>query len=117
MASAACRLPHKSPGAWRRAAKEAKGRIPEYRRSRMTDRQTPLARTDFRLFRAIATRWMDNDVYGHVNNVNYYSYFDTAIAHFLMGEGGLDPWRDPIVGFCVESGCRFRRSGWGARVR
>jgi acyl-CoA thioester hydrolase len=36
-------------------------------------------------------------------------FFDTAIASYLMGEGGLDPWRDPVVGFCVESGCRFRR--------
>ena len=45
-------------------------------------------------FYEVPTRWLDNDVYGHVNNVNYYSYFDTAIAHYLMREGGLDPWRD-----------------------
>src|SRR5829696_5997234 len=89
-ASAACRLPAREPGAWRRAAKEGKGRIPEYRRSRMPDRQTPLARTDFRLFRAIATRWMDNDVYGHVNNVVYYSYFDTAVNGYLVEAGLLD---------------------------
>jgi len=53
---------------------------------------------------------LDNDVYGHINNVNYYSFFDTAIAHYLMGEGGLDPWRDGVIGFCVESACRFRRA-------
>ena len=73
------------------------------------DRATPPKRDDYPACYEIPTRWLDNDIYGHVNNVNYYSYFDTAIAHFLMGEGGLDPWRDPIVGFCVESGCRFRR--------
>jgi acyl-CoA thioester hydrolase len=53
---------------------------------------------------------MDNDIYGHVNNVNYYSFFDTAIAHYLMNEGGLDPWTSEIIGFCVESGCRFRKA-------
>jgi acyl-CoA thioester hydrolase len=73
------------------------------------DSATPAKRADYGALYEIPTRWLDNDIYGHVNNVNYYSYFDTAIAHFLMTEGGLDPWRDPIVGFCVESGCRFRR--------
>ena len=58
------------------------------------DRPLPPKRADYPRLYAIPTRWLDNDVYGHVNNVNYYSYFDTAIAHFLMGEGGLDPWRD-----------------------
>jgi acyl-CoA thioester hydrolase len=66
-------------------------------------------RADYRAFFEVPTRWMDNDVYGHVNNVHYYSYFDTAIAHFLIGEGGLDPHRDGIIGFCVESGCSFHR--------
>jgi acyl-CoA thioester hydrolase len=73
------------------------------------DRPLPPKRADYPRLYPIPTRWLDNDVYGHVNNVNYYSYFDTAIAHFLMGEGGLDPWRDEVVGFCVESACRFRR--------
>jgi acyl-CoA thioester hydrolase len=73
------------------------------------DPATPPKRDDYLVCYEIPTRWLDNDIYGHVNNVNYYSYFDTAIAHFLMREGGLDPWRDPIVGFCVESACRFRR--------
>jgi acyl-CoA thioester hydrolase len=74
------------------------------------DRAPPPTRADYPVLYDIPTRWLDNDIYGHVNNVNYYSYFDTAIAHFLMAEGGLDPWRDPVVGFCVESACRFRRS-------
>jgi acyl-CoA thioester hydrolase len=68
------------------------------------------SRADYRAFYEIPTRWMDNDVYGHVNNVHYYSYFDTAIAHYLMREGGLDPWRSEVIGFCVESGCQFRRA-------
>jgi acyl-CoA thioester hydrolase len=76
------------------------------------DRDQPPLRSDFRALYEVPTRWLDNDVYGHINNVNYYSYFDTAIAHYLMREGGLDPWTDPVIGYCVESGCRFRQ---GAR--
>jgi acyl-CoA thioester hydrolase len=72
--------------------------------------ERPASRADYRAFYEIPTRWLDNDVYGHVNNVHYYSYFDTAIAHFLMREGGLDPWRSEVIGFCVESACRFRRA-------
>jgi acyl-CoA thioester hydrolase len=73
------------------------------------ERRPPLTRSDYPILHEMPTRWLDNDVYGHVNNVNYYSFFDTAIANYLMEEGGLDPWRDRVVGFCVESGCRFRR--------
>jgi acyl-CoA thioester hydrolase len=72
--------------------------------------EQPGSRADYRVFCEIATRWLDNDVYGHVNNVNYYSFFDTAIAHYLIGEGGLDPQRSGVIGFCVESACRFRRA-------
>jgi acyl-CoA thioester hydrolase len=74
------------------------------------DRAPPPTRDDYAVLYDIPTRWLDNDIYGHINNVNYYSYFDTAIAHFLMSEGGLDPWRDQVIGFCVESACRFRRA-------
>jgi acyl-CoA thioester hydrolase len=56
----------------------------------------------------IQTRWKDNDVYGHVNNVEYYSYFDTAINAWLIREGGLDIERGEIIGLCVESHCEFR---------
>ncbi len=55
----------------------------------------------------ITTRWMDNDAYGHVNNVVYYSYFDTAANTFLIREGGLDVERSPIIGLVVESKCHY----------
>ena len=67
-------------------------------------------KSSYGVFFTLPTRWMDNDIYGHVNNVNYYSFFDTAIAHYLMQEGGLDPWKSEVIGFCVESGCRFRKA-------
>ncbi len=53
---------------------------------------------------------MDNDVYGHVNNVVYYSYFDTVINHYLIGEGGLDIHNDSVIGVCVESMCHYFES-------
>jgi acyl-CoA thioester hydrolase len=65
------------------------------------------ARADYPHFLAIATRWMDNDVYGHVNNVVYYSYFDTVINEHLIREGGLDIHDGSVVGYCVESQCRY----------
>ena len=55
----------------------------------------------------IQTRWKDNDVYGHVNNVEYYSYFDTVINAWLVAEGGLDIHRGPVIGLCAESHCEF----------
>ena len=55
----------------------------------------------------IPTRWKDNDVYGHVNNVEYYSYFDTVINAWLIDEGGLDIHRGPVIGLCAESHCAF----------
>jgi len=56
---------------------------------------------------AIPTRWNDNDVYGHVNNVEYYAFFDTVINTFLITEGGLDIHRGTTIGLCVESHCAF----------
>jgi acyl-CoA thioester hydrolase len=56
----------------------------------------------------IPTRWKDNDVYGHVNNVEYYSYFDTVINRWLIREGGLDIHEGGVIGLCVESHCEFR---------
>jgi acyl-CoA thioester hydrolase len=73
-------------------------------------RPAPTERADYAHFRAIPTRWMDNDIYGHVNNVVYYSYFDTVINHYLMEAGGLDPRAGQVVGMAVETGCRFHRS-------
>ena len=55
----------------------------------------------------IPTRWKDNDVYGHVNNVVYYGFFDTVINTFLIREGGLDIHGGPVIGLCVESHCRY----------
>jgi acyl-CoA thioester hydrolase len=57
--------------------------------------------------RKISTRWKDNDVYGHVNNVEYYSFFDTVINAWLIDEGGLDIETGETIGVCAESGCRF----------
>ena len=70
-------------------------------------RATP--RSGFAHFVTIATRWMDNDVYGHVNNVQYYSYFDTAVNQFLIERGVLDIHQGETVGFVVDSGCSYFR--------
>ncbi|HUY04154.1 MAG TPA: thioesterase family protein [Rhodocyclaceae bacterium] len=67
-------------------------------------------RGDYRHFLSIATRWQDNDIYGHVNNVVYYAYFDTVINEYLIRAGGLDIQRGSVVGYAVESACRFHRS-------
>jgi len=71
--------------------------------------RTPPVRADFRRFLAIPTRWMDNDTYGHVNNVVYYSYFDTVVNEHLIREGGLDIRDGPAIGVVVETGCSFYR--------
>lgn len=73
-------------------------------------RPAPIVRAAFSFFTPLQTRWADNDLYGHVNNVVYYAYFDTAIAAMLIAEGGLDPWNDQVIGIAVENGCRFHRS-------
>jgi acyl-CoA thioester hydrolase len=56
----------------------------------------------------IPTRWNDNDVYGHVNNTEYYAFFDTAINTYLIEAGGLDIHDGSIIGLCVESHCEFK---------
>ena len=58
-------------------------------------------------FLAIPTRWMDNDIYGHVNNVVYYSYFDTVVNEYLIREGGLDIHEGAVIGIAVETRCNF----------
>jgi acyl-CoA thioester hydrolase len=70
---------------------------------------TPQAtqRTEFRVLRAITTRWMDNDHYGHVNNVVYYSYFDTAVNGYLIEASGCDVRQLPAIGIVAETSCRF----------
>jgi acyl-CoA thioester hydrolase len=66
-----------------------------------------ITRADFRTFRRIPTRWLDNDVYGHVNNVVYYSYFDTAVTGHLVESGVLDYQSAPAFGIVVETKCSF----------
>ena len=64
-------------------------------------------RDNYRHFLPLATRWKDNDIYGHVNNVEYYSYFDTVINTYLITRGGLDIRHGAVIGVCAESHCRF----------
>jgi len=64
-------------------------------------------RDQFRVIRPIPTRWMDNDHYGHVNNVAYYSFFDTAVNGFLIDACGTDIRELPAIGIVAESSCRF----------
>lgn len=66
-------------------------------------------RADFPHELAIPTRWMDQDPYGHVNNVEYYSYFDTVVNEHLIANAGLDPITTDVVGLVVETQCRFMR--------
>jgi len=66
-------------------------------------------RADYRHFLSIATRWMDNDMYHHVNNVTYYSYFDTIVNEHLISAGGLDIFSDAVVGYVVETTCSYHR--------
>lgn len=68
-------------------------------------RDTP--RSAFPHLVALPTRWMDNDSYGHVNNVNYYSFFDTAVNRHLIDRGVLDIHKDEVVGFVVDTGCSY----------
>lgn len=70
-------------------------------------RPPPAARDQFPALRPITTRWMDNDAYGHVNNVVYYSWFDTAVNGYLIDAGTLDILASPLVGLVVETGCRY----------
>lgn len=65
------------------------------------------SRSIYRWFHTITSRWKDNDIYGHVNNVEYYSYFDTAINAYLIREGGLDIHAGGVIGVCAESHCKF----------
>ncbi|HEU5282296.1 MAG TPA: thioesterase family protein [Burkholderiales bacterium] len=70
-------------------------------------RTTPETRAGYRHFQRIPTRWMDNDVYGHVNNVVYYSYFDTVVNQYLIEQGVLDIERSQIIGLVVETRCQY----------
>ncbi len=72
------------------------------------ERPMPRLRGDYRRFAPIATRWMDNDVYGHVNNAVYYSYFDTAVNRYLIEAGALDlQATHGVIGLVVQTQCRY----------
>jgi acyl-CoA thioester hydrolase len=70
-------------------------------------RPQPEMRSAYRIFRTIPTRWMDNDIYGHVNNVVYYSWFDTAVNAWLMEHGALDIHAGATVGLVAETHCNY----------
>jgi acyl-CoA thioester hydrolase len=72
-------------------------------------RPSPQRRDAYRHFCPITTRWMDNDAYRHVNNVVYYSFFDTAVNRYLIEAGALDIERSPVVGLVVETNCHYFR--------
>lgn len=64
-------------------------------------------RADYRHFLPVQTRWADNDIYGHVNNVAYYGYFDTIVNDYLIAAGALDIQEGDVIGLVVETGCRY----------
>lgn len=74
-----------------------------------TNHSEPRARSAYPHFLTVPTRWMDNDIYGHVNNVVYYSYFDTVINRYLISEGELDIAFGDVIGVVAESHCRYFR--------
>ncbi|MDQ4128562.1 MAG: acyl-CoA thioesterase [Actinomycetota bacterium] len=76
-------------------------------KGRSVDREAPEIREHYPHFLNIPTRWMDNDVYGHVNNVIYYSYFDTVVNEYLIRSGVLDIEKSPVIGLVVETQCRY----------
>ncbi|ABG38956.1 thioesterase superfamily [Paraglaciecola sp. T6c] len=75
-----------------------------------TDKKSPPTRSDFRYFDTIDTRWSDNDVYGHVNNVAYYSFFDTVVNRLLIDNGWLHLDGQGPIGLVVETRCQYYAS-------
>jgi acyl-CoA thioester hydrolase len=73
----------------------------------VSGRQQPSTRSAYRVFRTLATRWADNDVYGHMNNVVHYALFDTAVNGWLIDSGVLDWQAGSRIGLVVETGCRY----------
>jgi acyl-CoA thioester hydrolase len=67
-------------------------------------------RSDFRHFETLSTRWGDNDMYGHVNNVVYYAYFDTVVNRLLIERGWLNPLQDKVIALVAQTQCRFSNS-------
>ena len=73
----------------------------------MTERPVPASRADFSLFYTLESRWADNDIYGHINNVAYYAYFDTVVNRFLIEKGAMRPGTDEVVGYVVQSSANY----------
>ncbi len=73
----------------------------------MSPRAQPPSRSHFLQFSSLETRWMDNDVYGHVNNVVYYSFFDSAVNRWLIDAGALDIHQGSVIGLVVENHCNY----------
>jgi len=72
-----------------------------------SSRPQALPRSAYRVFRPIGTRWGDNDIYGHVNNVVYYSWFDTAVNAHLIEQGALDIHGGEVIGLVIETQCNY----------
>lgn len=75
----------------------------------MTERKPPSHLSEFPQHCTITTRWSDNDAYGHINNVVFYSFFDTAVNRWLISVGALDITASDAIGLVVETGCRYRK--------
>jgi acyl-CoA thioester hydrolase len=73
----------------------------------VTHKPEPSPRAEYRAFRTIGTRWMDNDAYGHVNNVVYYSWFDTVVNAHLIEQGALDIHHGEVIGLVIETHCNY----------
>jgi acyl-CoA thioester hydrolase len=76
-------------------------------RGMTSERPRPEVRSSYRHFSAVATRWMDNDAYGHVNNVVYYSWFDTVVNRYLIEAGALDIHAGAVIGLVIETHCNY----------
>ena len=73
----------------------------------MTERASPATRAGFVVFYPLNTRWADNDIYGHINNVAYYAFFDSVVNRFLIEKGGMRPGQDDVVGYVVNSSADY----------
>lgn len=73
----------------------------------MSERAAPAPRDGFAIFYSLNTRWADNDIYGHINNVAYYAFFDSVVNRFLIEEGGMRPGHDNVVGYVVNSSADY----------
>lgn len=76
----------------------------------MTQRQPPSRRSHYKVAEVIASRWADNDIYGHINNAAYYSFLDTAVNRFMIGKAGIDIHNGALIALVVETGCRYHEA-------